>query len=581
MPSGINNNRRPATPPVTGPQAETSTAGPQTTPLSAVEAAEASPTPGEMTPQMEEALGTPSEIVSSEKVMETFFAPNDDMRKVELQLLDEVIAARKTDSKTYVDGKNPFQIRYAVYNISSREVLEKLVEASKAGVDVQILIEDHQLDPKKYWNQADEYLQDNGFSFEGDHTKLRGEENLTTDLIGIKNNNLMHLKSRIISYPEPETGKPIKKLLTGSMNPGESAVRNDENLNLISDPDVVDRYVEMYEAVRDGKTISNKFDDNKAINPMFTGAPVKGGPRVTNQIFKWIDQEQEAIFLSVFSLRNLTTPGARGNLVKKLKAAKDRGVEVVVVTDRKQSDGVDVEGNQVFWDDRTDDMLREAGIPVYEAINDSGPHNAMHAKSAVFGLTEMKVITDTGNWTKAALGSKRRAKKDQNEESFLFVDSNKLDDNQTGRRYLGNFMHLLRKYSAQNPNEPDAETLINRLSENPAWPKVTVDFSVMAHTFMGQEVYVTGDHPALGNWTTEGPGLKLNTAPGRYPTWESGGSLDLPFGTQFSYKVVKKNPDGSLEWEPGQNSFLIVDPTDSRFTIPDDDMSHMVRDDQF
>ncbi len=573
MPSRINNNR-----PMAPPQPSNATTN--TTATNVEVTTPNSPAPVELSSDMANSLGVDTQPVSNREVFETFFAPYDDTRKVELGLLDEVIAARKADPATYADGENPFQIRYAVYNISSREILEKLVEADKSGIDVQILIEDHQLDPEKYWNVADEFLQGNGFSFEADHTKLSPEERKTTDLIGIKNDNLMHLKSRIITYPDPETGQTVKKLLTGSMNPGESAVNNDENLSLISDPDVVDRYIEMYEAVRDGKTITNSFDPDAAINPMFTGAPVEG-KRVTDQIFEWIDQEQEAIFLSIFSLRNLTTPTERTSLVKKLKAAKDRGVEVVVITDRKQSDGVDADGNKVFWDDWTDDKLRDAGIPVYEAINTSGKFNAMHAKSAVFGLTDTKVITDTGNWTKAALGSHKPSKKDQNEESYLFINSEKLDDNMTGRRYLGNFLHILRKYAPQNPDEPGAEDLINRLSSNPNWPRVTVDFSVMAHTFMGQDVYITGDHPSLGNWTSEGPGLKLNTQPGRYPFWESGGSLDLPFGTQFSYKIVKKNPDGTIDWDPDQNGFLIVDPADKRFTTPDSDSSRMVRTDEF
>lgn len=588
MPSGIHNNRSPLSPqPITPSNTDAvshapgSTQPPQVSGVSSGSPGSSVVRPGEMTPDMAHSLGVTTGSVSSEAVLKTYFAPYDDMRKVELSFLDEIIAARKADPKTYPEGENPYQIRYAVYNISSRDILEKLVEADRAGIGVQILIEDHQLDPDKFWNDADEFLRSRGFSFADDHTKLSPEERKHTQLLGIKNDNLMHLKSRIMTYPDPETGQPVKKLLTGSMNPGESAVQNDENLSLISDPKIVDRYVQMFEAIRDQGSITNKFDPNEAINPMFTGAPVTGGPRVTDQIFKWIDQEKEAIFLSVFALRDLTTPGERTSLVKKLQAAKDRGVEVVVVTDKKQADGVDADGKSVFYDDPTEDKIRAAGIPVYEALNTSSPFNAMHAKVAIFGLSDMKVITDTGNWTKAALGSHRPSDKPQNEESFLFVDSKKLDNNLTGRRYLGNFLHLLRTYAPQNPEEAPAETLINRLAAHPSWPKVSVDFSVMAHTFMGQDVYVTGDHPALGNWTQDGPGLKLNTAPGRYPFWESGGSLELPFGTQFSYKVVKRNPDGTLNWQPGRNAFLVVDPTDQRFTQSDRDLNHMTRTDKF
>ncbi len=512
---------------------------------------------------MQRTLGL-AQANNTSSVLKTWFAPYEDTRKPELALLDEVIAARKADPRTFQEGQNPYKINYAVYNISSQEILEKLAEANRAGVDVQVLIEEDQLDPQKTWNDGDDYLIRNGFEFAPDHKKLTPEERHTADLIGINNSTLMHLKTRIFQYPDPQTGDLKQTVLTGSMNPGESAIHNDENLMQINDPRVARRYIEMYEAVRDGKEIKNDFDPQSPINVMFTGAPVKDGQSVTRQIFNMIDQEKEAIFLSVFTLRNLTTDSDRQNLVDKLKAAHDRGVPVVVITDKKQSDGVDAQGNRTFSDDQTEDLLQKAGIPTYEALNPSGPFNAMHAKSAIFGLSDIKVITDTGNWTKAAL-SGRGSRYAQNEESYLFVDSGKLDNNQTGMRYLGNFLNLLRAYAPQNPDQPAAEELINKLSSHPAWPRVKVDFSVMAHTFMGQDIYITGNHPAVGNWTQDGPGLKLNTSPGRYPFWESGGALELPFGSQFEYKIVKREPNGSLQWEAGPNAFLIVDPTDARY----------------
>jgi hypothetical protein len=525
------------------------------------------------------ALGL-QETTPKEPILKTWFAPYDDVKAPEMALIDEVIAARKTDPRTYAEGENPYKINYAVYNIRCPQTLEKLVEAERAGVDVQILIEDHQLDPAKDWNIADEYLVEHGFELVLDHKTLTPQQRKTADLIGIKRDTLMHLKSRIFSYPDPETGEIQRKLLTGSMNPGDHAADNDENLMLINDPRIVAKYAEMYEAVRDNKQIRNHFDNNAPINVMFTGAPVSktGNQQVAQKIFEWIDKEQEAIFLSVFSLRNITSPHDKQNLVEKLKAAQDRGVSVVVVTDKKQADGVDVEGNRVTWDDPTDELLQKAGIPVYEALNDKTPFNAMHAKSAIFGLTDMKIITDTGNWTGAALGS-RANNRPQNEESFLFVDSSKLDDNRTGMRYLGNFLNLLREYAPQNPDQPSANEMINKLASHPQWPRVPVDFSVMATTFLGQDVYVTGDHPALGNWLKEGPGLKLNTQPGRYPFWESGGSLELPFGTEFQYKVIKRNPDGSVDWKAGENGFLIVDPTDARFG--NESNGRMIRSDAF
>jgi hypothetical protein len=128
-------------------------------------------------------------------------------------------------------------------------------------------------------------------------------------------------------------------------------------------------------------------------------------------------------------------------------------------------------------------------------------------------------------------------------------------------RYLSNFLRNLRKYEhQQSTNQPSADELFSRLSQLPNWPKVSVDFDVVAETYMGQDVYITGNHEALGNWTMEGPGLKLHTNGQTYPDWSVDSEIRLPFGLELEYKVVKRNPDGHIEWEPGDNQLLIIDP---------------------
>jgi hypothetical protein len=502
-------------------------------------------------------LAPSDSALSGQSVLRTMFAPYDPTTATEVELIDEVIAAKQADPRQFPDGENPYTIHYAVYNLRNPEIIQKLAEAHHAGVDVQVLIEDHQLSPDKTWNTADEQLRDAGFSFSPTHKQLNDAQREELDLIGIQGSGLMHLKTRLFSYPDPTTGQPIERLMTGSMNPGDSASNNDETLHLSSDPQLISRYRAKYDAVLNDTSLPNEWKADAPVNVLFT--PATQGPQAADKILEWIDQEDEAIFLSVFSLRNVSSPQQREDMLQKLKKAQDRGVEVIVITDKKQSDGRDLEGNKVGYDDYTDQRLSELGIPTYECINESGQFNAMHTKYAIFGLDNMKVVTDCGNWTQAALGSKRKAAK--NDESYLFIDSQQLDNNATGMRYLSNFLRNLRKYEhQQSTNQPSADELFSRLSQLPNWPKVSVDFDVVAETYMGQDVYITGNHEALGNWTMEGPGLKLHTNGQTYPDWSVDSEIRLPFGLELEYKVVKRNPDGHIEWEPGDNQLLIIDP---------------------
>ncbi|KIF03670.1 glycosidase [Streptomyces sp. RSD-27] len=88
-------------------------------------------------------------------------------------------------------------------------------------------------------------------------------------------------------------------------------------------------------------------------------------------------------------------------------------------------------------------------------------------------------------------------------------------------------------------------------------------FAVNATTVPGQDVYVTGDRPELGNWNT-GAALKLD--PASYPVWKLDASL--PAGTAFSYKYVRKDASGNVTWESGANRSATV-PANGRVTLTD------------
>lgn len=487
----------------------------------------------------------------------TLFTPNDEVKQTELAAIDEIINARAADPKQYSAASNPYRIEYAIYNMTDRDIIKRLVDASRAGIKVQVLIEDDQIGDHKPYNRVVKDLVAGGFTHAESNKGLSPEqlEALHIIEIALPGRGLFHFKSRYFAYPDPSGTGTKELLLTGSHNPQNSAQKNDESFHVIKDPALIQRYVDAFHAIRDGKDIQNSWDDGAGINVLFTH-PTAKGPRPVDKILELVDKEQELIFLTTFNLRDLE--GSSGEkIVDKLIAAHNRGVQVIFVTDRFGSDG-SREVRPGTHGDATDERLAAAGIPVYEYVNKAGERTAMHLKSAVFGLTDMKVVTDTGNWTKATMGS--RTGRSANAESLLFIDSKKLDGNHTGRVYLGEFLRVLRKYGDQNgPENKPVEQLIEELQRKPNWPQVNVNFDVVARALPGQEVYLTGNAKPLGNWGSDGVGLKLQTDPAGQPTLKA--EVALPLGTRLEYKIVKRDAAGALAHEPGENAILVVDPT--------------------
>lgn len=473
------------------------------------------------------------------------FAPDDPVITLELALIDEVRARRRADDRVFAEGENPYRIRYAVYNIRNPHVVAHLADAEDEGVDVQILIEADQLDPARDWNTSDEFLVARGFELVRDHRTLDAAGRRTADLVGIAGSGLMHLKTRIYEAPG------WRAALSGSMNPGDEAVANDETLHLVRDERLIHRYAAMVDAVLRGALVANVWDEGAAMNVMFT--PAKwSGPQAGTKLLQWLEAEEEQILLMVFSLRDVTAPGVSRSLVQILADKARAGVPVWLITDRKQSDGVDAEGRVIASNDKTEDRLRAAGVRVYEVMNLSTPYTAMHHKAAILGRTRVRVITDAANWTRAALGS--ATTQASNHESVLFIDAEALDGGLTGRRYLAAFAHVLAKYAAQSaadglPGWAEAWAELSGLS---GWPAQQVAFEAVVATSWGEAVWVRGDDAALGAWGAVGAGVPLATDAASYPTWH-GAPVTLPVGQPFEWKLVAGAPGGAVRWEQGAN----------------------------
>ena len=78
----------------------------------------------------------------------------------------------------------------------------------------------------------------------------------------------------------------------------------------------------------------------------------------------------------------------------------------------------------------------------------------------------------------------------------------------------------------------------------------SIKFSVKTTTTYGQNVYVSGNTPELGNWN---PSLSLLLSSQTYPTWT--GSITVASGQTVQYKYIKKN-GAKVQWLGGENLSL-------------------------
>ncbi|PSK73027.1 glycosidase [Streptomyces sp. CS149] len=89
-------------------------------------------------------------------------------------------------------------------------------------------------------------------------------------------------------------------------------------------------------------------------------------------------------------------------------------------------------------------------------------------------------------------------------------------------------------------------------------------FGVNATTQPGQNIHVTGDQTALGNWN---PANAPKLDPATYPVWKL--DVALPAGTTFAYKYVRKDAAGNVTWESGANRTATV-PASGKVTLTAD-----------
>ena len=399
---------------------------------------------------------------------DVYFAPFDDPEGVALKVLDE---CRET-------------LDVAQYNIRNLEYLEKLRELRGRGVRIRIVVDKKNADQP--YNTLDDALEAEGFQ-------------LVRYLNTQKPLAIMHLKAVVIDQ---------QTVMTGSFNWNETAqFVNDENMLVIRDPALARAY-------------TREIDE-------FFGAPVLKGPHKGDTgtevwfspedeprkaVLREIDAAQERILVAMFTFVDQKVARAL------VKAVEERGVEVVMVVEKKQADRFDA------------DELVAAAKPrpgakaprVIVGGNVSSAHSAMHHKFAVFD--GKKVITGACNWTPTAFGGSN--------EDLLVLSNPAL-----ARRYTEGFGALVLRYGPEQFQA--AEWAIDR-AEGTAHFVVHCDA-----TQPGDEVFLIGGHPALGEWAPE-RAVRMRTSENMWPTWVA--NVRLPRGTHLEWKVLIRGPGGD-RWE--------------------------------
>ena len=81
---------------------------------------------------------------------------------------------------------------------------------------------------------------------------------------------------------------------------------------------------------------------------------------------------------------------------------------------------------------------------------------------------------------------------------------------------------------------------------------VTVTFNVLVATQYGENVYISGSTSELGDWDTNlAIALSAECYTAENPIWHA--TVTLPAGFEVQYKFIKRERNGSMVWEIGNN----------------------------
>ncbi len=375
------------------------------------------------------------------------------------------------------------KIRVAMYNLRSARLGYLLLERQQDDVEVEVLWDAKQME--KSYNTLDDELIAAGLN-----------------VVPVWNDSsayaTLHDKLAVID------GQVV---IMGSANWGQSGLYdNNETTMVFASADLANAVDAELDEIVAGSKQRSEGDDSAPV--ALYSSPEDRLDQITIDA---IDSAEEQLLVAVFSLR-LTS------LVDALIRAKERGVDVYVVTDRKQSVTTD-----------EDERLSAVGIPVVEALNETTPFTAMHHKFVV--VDGRRTLTGSYNWSYTGTFHSY-------EDLAVFAD-----DTEVAAAFEGEFARLWQRYGIGIPG--------------PESTPVAVEVEAYCDgTQFGDTLVLVGDVEELGAWD---PSRGLSLSGSEWPTWKQ--TVELPAGLRVQYKLVIVRADGRVDWETGWNHEVVV-PTD-------------------
>jgi len=432
-------------------------------------------------------LAIDSPIAPDGASTDVVFAPFDDPGRTMLAALDELIARQRA-----APGER-HTLHLAVFNVTDDELIDRLIAAHQAGVEVRVVFDGRKLRPWYAWYRGDDRLIAAGVPVLG----------------AFRKDGAMHDKLVLIDG---------RRAATGSFN-WETGARfeNHEAMFTSGDPGLVAAYAERFTALAGGPLAPRAAAAAPAGPASASFAPDEAPHRIVGRM---IDAATRSIHVAMFTCKDVAydeDDGRPTSLFAKLVAARQRGVDVRIIVDYGVAEASEYYGI-VTPDDQSDEWLEARGIHVVRADNPRGRYASMHHKLTV--IDGEIVVGGAFNWYFDAAY--------RNDEDQLV-----LRDRALAARATGELADLLRQYDpAWDPAE---------------WPAVTVRFSVRdARTRWGDTVAIAGDLAALGGWA---PAAALRLDPSAWPVWT--GTLVVPAGAHITWKVINLRADGTVAWEPG------------------------------
>lgn len=425
------------------------------------------------------------------------FAPFDDPGLTVLERIDAVIG------RQLAAPDERHTLHAAVFNITDPEIVARLIDAHRIGVEVRLVVDGRKFRPWYAWHAGDDELMAAGVPVLGARRDASGA---------------MHSKIAVFDGAE---------VATGSMN-WEWGARheNHENMVLTDRADLVTAYARRFVALAGGPLRPRVVAGDAGAEVSVSFAPDERPHEIVGRL---IDEATESVYVAMFTAKDVEYDegGQPTSLLRKLVAANDRGVDVRVIVDHGIHEASEYHGIETP-DDQTDEWLEAAGVHVVRADNTFGAYASMHHKFLT--IDGRVAVTGAFNWYYDAAY--------RNDEDQLVWR-----DDAMARKFTGEMIDLLRRYDSDYDGDE--------------WPTVRVD--VAAHhdgTAWGEGVALVGDLGALGEWVVAN-GVQLDAS--GWPTWTA--SVELPMGTRFEYKLVTTGRDGAATWQAGANRTYTV-PTD-------------------